>query len=107
MPERWEVWLAKVKFEDDPTTVKQWPVLVISNTQCYILSLKMTSHPPRETFPGEYALLRWQEAGFQKESTVRASKRLRLIDSDFVHKIGRLHPIDILAIQKILDEISR
>lgn len=72
MPERWEVWLAKVKFEDDPTTVKQRPVLVISNTQCYILPLKMTSHPPRETFPGEYALLRWQEAGLQKESTVRA-----------------------------------
>ena len=53
-------------------------------------------------YPGEYPVVKWREAGLPKPSTIRASKRLNLITTDFENKIGRLHPVDILAVQKIL-----
>nr|DAP83183.1 MAG TPA: endoribonuclease [Caudoviricetes sp.] len=43
-PNKWEIWLAKVKFEDNPTQVKPRPVLVIDSKRCYIISIKITSH---------------------------------------------------------------
>lgn len=100
-PKPWEVWLAAVKFEDEPSAVKRRPVLVLNDDQVYILSLKITSRPPRSGYFGEYSLLKWQEAGLHKPSTVRTSKKLQLFERDFVHKIGRLTPIDILNIIKI------
>ena len=101
-PNRWEVWYAKVAYEDDITKVKERPVLVMENRICYVLSLKITSHAPRANFSGEYSLVKWKEAGLHKQSTVRTSKRIRLIETDFIHKIGRLHPVDIIGIENIL-----
>lgn len=102
IPNEWEVWNAKVKFDDDLTQIKLRPVLVISNYGNCALSLKITSHAPRAEFCGEYSLIKWSEAGLHRQSTVRTSKKLCLVESDFVHKIGRLHPVDILEIMKIL-----
>ncbi len=102
-PERWEVWFASVRFEDSPDR-KQRPVVIISPGVAYYLSLKLTTHAPREWCNGEYALQKWSEAGLARPSTVRASKVLQLVDSDFSHKLGRLHPVDILALQTVLIE---
>lgn len=96
----WEVWFASVRFEDSPE-VKKRPVVVTSSGEIYVLALKVTSHAPRNEW-GEYALQQWQAAGLKKPSTVRIGKRLRLEYRDMVHKIGRLHPLDIMAIQRIL-----
>lgn len=103
-PCKWEIWLAKVKFEDDLKQVKNRPVLVVAPGVQYILSLKITSHEPRSEFAGEYAIIKWPEAGLRKESTIRCGKRLNLVESDFVHKLGRLHPVDIINVQNILNE---
>lgn len=99
---RWEIWLATVNYEDNPAISKHRPVLVVAPGKYYILSLKITSHAPRENARLEYALQKWKEAGLSKPSTVRISKRLKLNQSDFVHKIGRLHPTDILSIQNMI-----
>lgn len=96
----WEVWLAAVRFEDSPQ-IKNRPVVVTSTEQIYVIALKVTSHAPRMEW-GEYALQQWQAAGLSKPSTVRISKRLKLMGRDMVHKIGDLHPLDILNIQRIL-----
>lgn len=104
-PQPWEVWFAKVKFEDNPQIVKNRPVLVLENNQCYLLSLKITSHTPRNNYLGEYALSHWQDAGLSKPSTVRISKRLKLVLSDFVFKTGRLHPVDMMNIQQIINTL--
>lgn len=101
-PSKWEVWFAKVAFDDNPTKMKERPVLIIDDRNCCILSLKITSHMPRTNFSGEYSLVKWKEAGLHRQSTVRTSKRLKLIEKDFVHKIGRLHPVDIVGIMNIL-----
>lgn len=107
MPNKWEIWLAKVKFEDEPNKVKERPVLVISPEQCFILSFKITSHKPRYNDRLDYPIKKWAEVGLQKQSTIRISKLLQLIKKDFTHKIGRLHPIDILAVIKILQNSKK
>lgn len=96
----WEVWFAAVRFEDSPQ-IKNRPVVVTSSGAIYVMALKVTSHVPRNEW-GEYALQHWQAAGLNKPSTVRIGKRLRLQQSDMVHRIGKLHPLDILNIQRII-----
>ena len=99
---KWEIWLAQVKFEDDLTKVKLRPVLIIQDYISYVISLKITGHPPRSAYQGEYMIENWSESGLDKPSTIRASKKLKLVQSDFVRKIGVLHPQDILHLQMIL-----
>lgn len=96
----WEVWFAAVRFEDSPQ-IKNRPVVVTSSGAIYVMALKVTSHVSRNEW-GEYALQHWQAAGLNKPSTVRIGKRLRLQQSDMVHRIGKLHPLDILNIQRII-----
>ena len=96
----WEVWFAAVRFEDSPQ-IKNRPVVVTSSGAIYVMALKVTSHVPRNEW-GEYALQHWQAAGLNKPSMVRIGKRLRLQQSDMVHRIGKLHPLDILNIQRII-----
>lgn len=96
----WEVWFAAVRVEDSPQ-IKNRPVVVTSSGAIYVMALKVTSHVPRNEW-GEYALQHWQAAGLNKPSTVRIGKRLRLQQSDMVHRIGKLHPLDILNIQRII-----
>ena len=97
---QWEVWLASVRFEDQPDRSKKRPVVVTSAGEVVVLALKVTSHSPRPVW-GEYALTEWQFAGLSKPSTVRVGKPLRLDMEDMIHRIGSLHPLDILAIQSI------
>lgn len=101
-PDKWEVWSASVKFEESIER-KQRPVVIIKPGTAVCISLKVTSHPPRENCIGEYPLKKWKEAGLYKPSTVRVSKVIELTSNDFAGKIGRLHPIDILALQNILE----
>ncbi|MBQ0101085.1 MAG: PemK family transcriptional regulator [Lachnospiraceae bacterium] len=105
MPDKWEIWNAKVKFEDDPNTVKERPVLVIDKSNCFLISLKITSHEPREQCYGEYQIIKWQEAGLSEESTIRCTKRLMLVETDFLNHRGTLQPIDISNIRALLSVI--
>lgn len=103
---QWEVWMAKVRFEDMPEEIKIRPVVITDAGEVYVIALKVTSHPPRNVW-GEYPLVFWQSAGLSKPSTVRISKRLRLEERDLVRKLGRLHPMDIIAIQGIMTKEDR
>lgn len=98
---KWEIWLADVKFEDSDE-VKQRPVVIVEENVAFILALKVTSHKPREKFRGEYSIKFWSEAGLHKESTVRISQKLHLEKKDLSRRLGRLHPSDIIQIQTFL-----
>lgn len=95
---KWDIYLADVPFEDLPQS-KLRPVIVLEGSAVVVECLKMTSHPPR---PGEYVLRKWEEAGLRKQTTVRLSKRLALSHCSFLKRIGSLHIIDIVEIEKRL-----
>lgn len=94
----WEVWAAKVKYEDSPQ-VKSRPVLILEDKTVFAVCLKMTGTAPR---PGEYRLKDWAGVGLTKPTTVRVGKVLHLQSQDLSYKIGDLSPIDIANIQAIL-----
>lgn len=102
---RWEVWLAKVVFEDQPDIVKIRPVVIIDTEKyegVYVLSYKVTGQPPRDNCFGEYVLQKWQECGLDCPSTVRLSKKLLVPEGDFVRRLGKLDKTDIFAIREVL-----
>ena len=92
----WDIYIANVPFEDVPQS-KLRPVIILKDFVLTADCLKMTSKPPRA---GEYALQKWHEAGLLKPTTVRISKRLLLNHNALLRRIGAVHPIDILEIQK-------
>ena len=92
----WDIYVADVPFEDLPQS-KLRPVIILADSVLVVECLKMTSKPPR---PGEYVLQKWYEAGLLKPTTVQISKRLLLNHNALRKRIGTLHPIDILEIQK-------
>lgn len=99
--------MASFAYEDKPDQVSDRPVLVLENKEMYpVLVTKITKHAPREGYTGEYSIKKWKEAGLDYPSTVRLAKRLKLQETDFRRKRGRLHPIDIIEIQKILSEMK-
>lgn len=99
----WDVWWADVRFEDQPTETKVRPVVILSSGELFVVAIKVTSHVPRDQW-GEYALIRWKEAGLPKPSTLRLQKRLRLQRADLRARIGALHPSDIFAIERLLSK---
>ncbi|WP_242347400.1 type II toxin-antitoxin system PemK/MazF family toxin [Mucispirillum schaedleri] len=103
--QKWEIWLAYIRFEDNPDKSKLRPVLVMDKENMYILSFKMTSHIPRQNYYGEYPIKYYKDAGLVKPTVIRLSKKLLLLENEFVNKIGRLHPFDINEVNKILKSI--
>lgn len=103
--QKWDIWLAYVRFEDSPDEAKLRPVLVIDKKDIYILSFKMTSRLPRQNYYGEYPIKYYKDAGLVKPTVVRLSKKLLLLENEFDKRIGRLHPFDINEINKILKSL--
>ena len=101
--EPWEVVEAFVPFEDISGKKKR-PVVVLSETEAIVFSLKMTSHEPRyKTLEGEYELMHWQEAGLVKPTVVQCRKRLQLGKDAFTgRKFGKLTLTDILGLQYMI-----
>ena len=103
-PKRWDLWWADVAYEEHPGS-KIRPVLIYNCETAYIISFKITTHPPRPYDDGEYLINLWEEAGLNRRSTVRCSKKLCLTELDMVEKIGELHPTDIKEVRKILQRM--
>lgn len=103
-PNKWELWWARVAFEDDPTKSKERPVLVISPNVAIILSLYVTSKDVRAHAEGDYEIRFWEYAGLKVPSTIRTGKKLGLVEADFSRRIGKLHHSDMLAVMKLLEK---
>ena len=102
---KWDIWLARVRYEDS-TDIKIRPVLIIDTTSIIVFALKMTSQNPRVNYSGEYRVIKWHEAGLDKQTVIRASKKLSLCDSDFVKRLGRLQAVDIVNVKNILQRLK-
>lgn len=106
-PDPWEIWWAFVEYEDKPGMGKRRPVLVIpSNEQPLILTLKMTTHPVRRGYAGEYEIIDYNGTGLKKKTIIRCSKAILMDESSFDSRIGVLQPRDIMNIINILRQIG-
>lgn len=107
-PKLWEIWQFEFAFEEDPQKTKKRPVIIAaknsSQEELIVLSVKVTSHPPRKGFQGEVALLDWEKAGLIKPSTARCSKYLlvpiKAFEGCFCY--GRLSKRDESAVRQAL-----
>ena len=111
-PRLYEVWRLPFEFDDKPGVFKNRPVIVAniddSSVAVFVLSVKVTSHPPRPEFLGEVLLLDWKEAGLPKPSTARCSQVARFPKSFFLGrtKYGRLSARDALAVDAALTDLG-
>ncbi len=97
---QWSIWYATVRFEDDPHTSKDRPVIVVSEQLCFTISFKVTSNLNREG----YVIKKWKEAKLWKPSVaIIYDKPICLKDDDFKDYIGELQAEDI---QNIIDSLS-
>ena len=94
----WDIYWARVAFEDDPATIKMRPVIVSRDGGAFIMSYYATTKSPKPGYDC-YPVKHWQQAGFKEQTVIRLDKRLRLLPSDFQGYIGRLSEQDILLIQ--------
>ena len=85
--ERYEIWRAKVKFEESDE-VKERPVMIWNN-QVFLIAYKMTG-TDRGDGQDEYRIRYWKEAGLDKPTSIRLRKVLKLTKDDLLYKIGEL-----------------
>lgn len=108
---RWDVYWAEMPFEEDPSQTKLRPVIIAKDGIVYVLTLRVTSHEPREYDAYDYPLKEWKSANLNKPSTVRIRKLAKLAPNAIHDQIGTLHPTDTLEIQcrmqKYLEERKR
>lgn len=103
-PQHYEVWRIPFEFDDKPGVFKNRPVIVGAieedTVEVFIISVKVTGHPPRPAFLEEVPLLDWQEAGLTKPSTARCSHVARL--PKWFFRYGRLSDRDAKAVDAAL-----
>ena len=104
---RWEIYTALVKYEDNPSTIEERPVLIIDKDYVYALKITSQKHLERKY---DISIEYWKEAGLEKESYVSIDKKLEIPKKDFIKRIGKLDSIDIKNIafefNKMLKEIN-
>ena len=103
-PQLYDVWRMPFEYEDQPGVFKNRQ----ESVEVFVLSIKVTSHPPRPNYFGEVPILDWKEAGLSKPSTARCSHIARLPKSFFEGqlKYGHLSQRDTSAIEKVLTELG-
>lgn len=98
MTKQYEIWRAKVVFEDAPDIVKERPVLIINENMYFIMAQKLTG-TDRGDNEDEMPIKYWREAGLDKETHIRLSKLLKLQKNDLVSKVGKLDDRDIMRFE--------
>ena len=99
---RWDVYWANVPYEDAPEQKKTRPVVICIDKTVYALVIKVTSQQKRKDAQYDYQLAFWKECGLTCPSVVRVDKLSKLTPDAFGDYIGRLHPADIIEIQKLM-----
>lgn len=95
-----DVLVAKVRFEDRPKVSKPRPVIAlrIDDDRLLVVTVKVTSHAPREWCAWEVSLADWQSKGLALPSVARCSKRVLLAASDIKARCGTLSARDRQAV---------
>lgn len=94
----WNIYWARVAFEDDPNTTKLRPVVILQDGGAFIMSYYATSKAPKPGYDC-YSLKDWKAAGLSEQTVIRLDKLLKLIPSDLHEYIGCLSEQDTLLIK--------
>jgi len=106
---QWEVWYAKFPFEENPTIIKERPVIILNQDKetfdC--LSVKVTSKEIRDSDSFDTEILHWKDAGLKVPSVARVSKTMNLSKENFVNRKGELHNEDrVNVMNKFIEFIN-
>ena len=96
-----DVWFAKFPLEEDNSKYISRPVIILNSELLEVLVVKVTRTEPRSNDKYDVPISYWQYANLRFKSTARVSKTLLLDRSQLDFRIGSLHPIDLLTIQKV------
>lgn len=91
-----EVWIARVRFIQDPSKAKPRPVVIVGKNIAYEMDVvvnPITTENPRNEF--DVPINNWKKAGLVGPSVVRTSKPLTITGSELRKKIGELDPADL------------
>ena len=99
---KFDVLSAKIYFEGSKK-YKYRPILFIYSKGNVIFARKMTSKPPRNSYPGEYQLKDWKQAGLDKPTVVRMSKYVVVNKNEIKSVVGHLSDEDIENIKNLLN----
>lgn len=94
----WDIYWANVAFEDDPTTTKMRPVVILRDGGAFIMSYYATTQSPKPGYDC-YPIRSWKESGLDEQTVIRLDKVLKLRPSDIRDYIGRISDQEILLIQ--------
>lgn len=98
---KYDIYLAKVVFEDNKEKAKIRPVLILENNKIYVICYKITSQINKYN---EYKILNWEEAGLLKPSMIRTNKKLQINKTDIIKKLGHLSNIDIKRLEREMNK---
>ena len=99
-----DVVICAFPFEDNPKKRKLRPAVIldINARGLVVLSLKVTSKPPRSKY--DYELVGWDLTGLHKKSTVRSNKEEIILRSDVAKPIGSLTVDDFEMVKTLYYE---
>lgn len=98
---KYDILLAKVYFDDNPSQAKVRPIPELGANQAMILGSKITSHLPRPNYADKYQIKNYYGTGLTKKSTIRLSKTFSIPKINIIKKLGKLSSLDINNIQKL------
>ena len=87
-PEQWEVWIAYVRFADNPSKGKVRPVLAYNEDGDAYLCFKITSKIGDTPFKS-IILDDWKSLGLVKQSRLQLEPQYRISKSEFGARIGK------------------
>jgi mRNA-degrading endonuclease toxin of MazEF toxin-antitoxin module len=87
-----DIWFVDFPFEDDKSQSKERPCIIIDVDTLEVLSIKVTTHKPRDEY--DIPIFKWREANLSEPSFARVSKTMAFSKNDFIRKIGELDLID-------------
>ena len=93
-----EVWEVNFPFDDDDSQSKRRPCVIMDIDTLEVLSLKVTTHEPRDEY--DIPIFKWRDANLLEPSFARVSKVAFIKKNDFLMKNGELELSDFSNITK-------
>lgn len=110
MPEQGDIVLIPVPFTD-LSSQKRRPVVVISNNSynrhgADIVVVAMTSHPAASPHPFQITSADLADGALNRPGTVRVDKIYTLAKTIVVKRFGKVSPIVVERIRKMIDKLT-